>query len=40
LIEKRIKKMAEVPAGEEKDIGRSGIHPLLAILPYYSSSYG
>jgi len=40
LIKKNeLKKIfAEVPAGEEKDIGRSGMHPLLAFPPYYSSS--
>jgi hypothetical protein len=31
-------KLAELPAGEEKGFRRSGIHPLLAFPPYYSSS--
>jgi hypothetical protein len=30
--------LAEMPAEEEKEIGRSGMHHLLAIPPYYSSS--
>jgi hypothetical protein len=32
------KRLAEVPAVEEKGFRRSGMHPLLAIPPYYSSS--
>jgi len=33
-----LKILAEVPAGEEKGFGRSGMHLLLAVPPYYSSS--